>query len=377
DASAENRSHLVIQSIIAQLNQFNPNRRIYGQDATEWVDIGNATTTNDITYTSKYKTSIEMIEEVSGDQYTGNGQYIYFVQYNPRSSTTTSTTSNKLVDSTASFVSTLAGLTVYNNTDGTSTTISAVDSATQLSLSSDIFTSGEDYIIPTYDLHWKAKPLSVTGSLTEGVEPSEIKVGKSVDGVINVVIYNAGLDPHGNGMEFLNYDFTISGTGSRWKYVSQTSTIGADIVKAEFEADTSLWDTTSDGNRIGNFPSSGSYSYTMQFEDRDSSGVKTGVLAVAANDNDFNDLVRNESKWQGRGRTDQIIRRFSNPRFKCTKFIPYSEASEYVLGDIYTLTIPSFGLSAKKLRLMQLDYEFWGVQLQFEEDETTILEAEL
>lgn len=64
------------------------------------------------------------------------------------SGTTTSTTANKLVDSTQNFTSSVQiGDTVNNTTDGTSATITAVDSNTTLSLSSDIMTTGETYTI--------------------------------------------------------------------------------------------------------------------------------------------------------------------------------------------------------------------------------------
>jgi len=63
------------------------------------------------------------------------------------SGTTTATTAGKLVDSTASFGSSLVGKRVANSTDTTFTKITAVDSATTLSVESDIFANGESYHI--------------------------------------------------------------------------------------------------------------------------------------------------------------------------------------------------------------------------------------
>jgi hypothetical protein len=63
------------------------------------------------------------------------------------SGTTTSTTANKLVDSSAAFGSALVGDIVGNTTDNTFTRITAVDSATTLSVEDDIFASGEGYQI--------------------------------------------------------------------------------------------------------------------------------------------------------------------------------------------------------------------------------------
>ena len=64
------------------------------------------------------------------------------------SSTTTGTTAYKLIDSGQTFTKTVSvGDTVNNTTDSTSTTISAIDSDTQLTVKNDIFTSGETYTI--------------------------------------------------------------------------------------------------------------------------------------------------------------------------------------------------------------------------------------
>ena len=68
------------------------------------------------------------------------------------SGTATSTSASKLVDTSADFITdATVGDTVLNTTDDTSTTISAIDSKTQLSLAADIFTSGESYEITTAD----------------------------------------------------------------------------------------------------------------------------------------------------------------------------------------------------------------------------------
>lgn len=63
------------------------------------------------------------------------------------SGTTDGATANKLVDSTASFTSNLLGYIVYNTTDNTVATVTAVDDANTLSLSADIMDSGENYTL--------------------------------------------------------------------------------------------------------------------------------------------------------------------------------------------------------------------------------------
>lgn len=64
------------------------------------------------------------------------------------------TSANKLVDSTATFAldGVLVGAIVRNTTDNTYASVTAIDSETQLTLDTDIFVSGEDYIIINWDI---------------------------------------------------------------------------------------------------------------------------------------------------------------------------------------------------------------------------------
>jgi len=66
-----------------------------------------------------------------------------------QSGTTTSTTADKLVDTGGDFVNkgVAIGDTVYNPTDTTAALVTAIDSATTLSVDADIFASGEEYEI--------------------------------------------------------------------------------------------------------------------------------------------------------------------------------------------------------------------------------------
>jgi hypothetical protein len=64
------------------------------------------------------------------------------------SGTTTATTADKLVQAGASFTTTVeVGNIVINTTDGTKTTVTAVDSDTTLSVADNIMASGEAYTI--------------------------------------------------------------------------------------------------------------------------------------------------------------------------------------------------------------------------------------
>jgi len=80
------------------------------------------------------------------------GGYSAFDWYPPGyeiSSSATSTTADKLVDSTQYFTTRYLNATITNTTDSpdTTATITAIDSGTTLSLSSDIMESGDSYLI--------------------------------------------------------------------------------------------------------------------------------------------------------------------------------------------------------------------------------------
>jgi len=121
----------------------------YASFATDgvWVEA-------DITLNKTVGTETQLLDYLSFDGYG------YFEDgVNPRtlidpvntlvdSTTTGTTTAYKLIDSGQTFLTSVAiGDTVYNDTDTTETTITAIDSDTQLSIKNDIMTTGEDYRI--------------------------------------------------------------------------------------------------------------------------------------------------------------------------------------------------------------------------------------
>jgi hypothetical protein len=90
----------------------------------------------------------------------------------PLTGTATDTIVNKLVDSTATFISDniTTGDVIYNTTDATSAAVVSVDSETELTLDADIFVSGESW---SYGL-----PL---GTGVGGPEPSDIGFSRIVE----------------------------------------------------------------------------------------------------------------------------------------------------------------------------------------------------
>ena len=70
-------------------------------------------------------------------------------QYSLAAGTTSTATTFKLVDSTATFVTSnvTIGMIASNTTDSTTSRIEAIDSETQLTLNSDVFNNGEEYVV--------------------------------------------------------------------------------------------------------------------------------------------------------------------------------------------------------------------------------------
>jgi len=314
--TAQTKWHLVIQSVISQINKYNPTgKKIYGQDPDEWKNLGNPTKKSDnsdfpdLMYTASYKRGMEIIEEITADKYTEDGQYVYYVK---RYST---------------------------NNYG-------------------------------FYVRYKDPDVATGNTITQGTEPTEIKAKRATDEVINAIIYNCGFDPYEAGMEYLNYNpASQSSLGSKWKYVTTTSHLGQTLLNIEFEADTSKWNTTSDGGRKENFPKDAEYTYTFQFEGRNTDGSYTGVAATAADDDAFRDAIRLEAKWRGKEVTDRIIKLYSNPRYKVTSVVYQSNTES--IGAAYNIILPSFGLhTTHPLRLKEIKSTFWDTTLEFEEDET-------
>ncbi|MDX1486566.1 MAG: hypothetical protein R3268_00090 [Acidiferrobacterales bacterium] len=109
------------------------------------------------------------------------------------SGTASSTAQGQLTDSSATFVSdgVVVGDIVNNTTTGTTTTVSNVDSQTLLTLSSDIFTSGQSYSIGHANLG------IYVSSAFDTYGPGEANEGRwiaQVDGAANISIWEPNAD---------------------------------------------------------------------------------------------------------------------------------------------------------------------------------------
>lgn len=329
ETASLDRSDRIIQWVIQTINSYSDDgsgtRKIYGESAAEWTNIGNDVGSSTIRYTSPYRPAYEIIEDLSSSEHTGNGQYYYYLTYN--------TTEDR------------------------------------------------------YEFIYKAKDPTSTSTIEEGNYPiTNVKPLRSDDEVINFAIYNCGVDGYGNGLEFPYFDFTQgAGKGGRWKYITKTNNIADNLVNEEFnDGNQSSWDTYTgtDGvaHRQSFFPKSAAFPYTFTtVENRDSgTHLPDGTFPTVNDEGEFNDIIWEECKWRGWSVTKQIIDLHNDARKKVTLTVAYgSESSNLLLGNVYKLKLPSFGLygsdgTGQKLRLVQIDYHQQDTEYFFEEDEQII-----
>jgi hypothetical protein len=330
---------VAIQYIITQLNLYNKNRYIYGGNPTEWADLGNPTVMSTgaafptINYSTKYKTAVEIVQELSMTNYTGDGQYIFWINFND-----------------------------------------SVQSPGQ--------PSGYK---GRYEFIWRSKNTNNETNaieLTEGDEFMEkLDESKSVDDVVNCVIYNAGVDLNGNGIEGLNYNFSFTNYGLRWQYISSTSDTHSTMLKneqtlnsANFPIDTDTKQATSSFPNNYNETTrvwSGSYVF-VSIRTCNDVGLVSNSHPTATSKEEYINYLRYEAKYQGKEKTDALIDLYNRPRFQLKVQFGRNSSLSFALGGIYLMTFPSFGIRGRYLRIYQIDYNYENTIVTFKEDELTL-----
>jgi hypothetical protein len=226
---------------------------------------------------------------------------------------------------------------------------------------------------PVLYLKWLPKGTDTDHIFTEGVEPTNIKIDKKGDEIINAIIYPLGKDAYNISRHDVNFDaVSIGKFGQKWKYITSTGQILNDLLQAEIasDEDKSKFNYDAQGNPIDLFPVS--YPYTIvNFNDRDDeTGADLGTAITVDNDAEYNQAIRKEAKWVGKQQTQRILDKLANPRYFVTLELPFT--TDYTIGNVAEVTIPSYNFENKKLRLVQIKYDPFKTILSLEEDEKTI-----
>ena len=269
------------------------------------------------------------------------------------SSTATGTTASKLVDTSQSFL-TVGRVKVddvlENTTDGTRTFITAIDSATVLSLQNDIVVSGEKYRI------------------LDGQEIKGARVEKKTFDIVNHVIYNCGPDLYGIGIKNHYFDATTTSNEVLDKFMPYTQ-ISRELIEQEIVAANLVL-----SNPNGEFTySKGAGGSNNRYTNRAYNFTPTWGGSAVTTDDSYNDSLRTECERIGRGLAVALTARTGHPRWKGSITLKGSNIVPGILGEFY---VPSIGLWKVLLRIktvtQQVSGKGWTTTLEVEEDEKRI-----
>jgi len=171
-----------------------PGKKIYASDIEDRIDAINANNTileescvdlastqNNISGQKTF-TANPIVPTPTSDTHAATKGYVDgmgFVAYSGRLATgmkeygtASSTSSGKLVDSTATFITAniAAGDWVYNKTDATVAQVVSVDSETQLTLDTNIMASGEIYSVGTLKINSELVTLDLSSFIPAGAK---------------------------------------------------------------------------------------------------------------------------------------------------------------------------------------------------------------
>lgn len=316
----------IIRDIIKETNRMqmlnlDSPRYIVGGEIEEWTNSSicdNPIVKSDgtpfplQTISRKYTNAMELIQEVSGPDFTEDGAYYWFVDYLP---------------------------------------------------------SQDKWV-----LKWRFKSQSLTSGITEGTKEINFNVSKTAEEVIGAIICNLGDDLYGHFHEELVFNPSSAKIGMEIRYWTKTAEIIPTIVRDEInnDLDKSKFPYDTEGANIGKFPVAGAFPYT--YTSIPKRNITTGEILkgedlIAYGSNGYNRLIVDEATWQARIMVFDYLDIYGNPKLNST--VTYQRGTDsYVLGALYPITAPSFNLIEEPMRLNQVDYDFWNVTLHLEQDES-------
>ena len=305
----------ILTGVINQVNNYNSTREVNFIAPSTKSD---GTSFPQRTYYESYKRALDIIEDLSGDDYTEDGAYYYYVRYNK--------------------------------------------------------------VTKVFDLFWRPKAFSETYNaelITEGIEPVNMKFSVNDDEVYQAIIYNCGANPSGAGMEFLYFgsnNSTFNSGGSiNWYYMTETSSIGDNILNAEFESRKTSWEQSDEGKRISSYPTV--YPYTFgSIRTRNPQTYEPLGGSITVNDDDeFLDAVENEAQAKGWFIAKKFVEQNGMAKRHFDIQIPFESMNIYPCGEIINVTSESFNQKRVPLRIMERTIEEGIMVLRLEEDEVTVV----
>lgn len=228
-------------------------------------------------------------------------------------------------------------------------------------------------------LVWKSVSLLTTSVLTEGTDFHSYTVGFDKNDVINTLIVDAGTDLKGAGIIGIAYNLeSVGKLGPKTKYYSESRRVFSLIHQDEINAGSAAGSTFTESGYPDGFP------WLMLFEERDSFGSYNGSELDATDSTDFNNFLRNESRWKAVNEAQKIVDRLGEERLRLDYNLELG-SNNFVPGQLNEFIIKTFGWlgspetdPSKKLRIRDWTHTWnntgWNTRIVAREDEKVILD---
>jgi len=209
------------------------------------------------------------------------------------------------------------------------------------------------YINPSNELVWKQMNSTVeTTTPIEEEECESITCSNKTDNIVNALIIYCGSDAYNRGVRTQTSNWSsMAKNGAKFKIMTSTNSTASEIMTAEATKSGKFTDGKT-------FPDSGEYPYTTTW----------GV--VCANDKEYNEALRTQIKNQAKLKGEEYLKKLSAEPLTVNATLPFTK--KYVLGGVYYINFPSYGVSNKLMRIHNIAYHDYTVTLELKEDELKI-----
>lgn len=215
------------------------------------------------------------------------------------------------------------------------------------------------------EFHWKypGQTASATINLDE-IKCSTISLKKSIFDVVNLVFFNAGNDPAGNGISWYKYDETSKNPELRSKQHPMTE-IARDLQQAEKD-----FATAAGTPFTGEYPDFGTYgNYTTSWNEVCTNNADY-LGSIGTGDLSNGSGFRNEAAKKGVNAALAIIKGFGDLRWRGT--VQMKGRVTYNVGDLLAVTWSDANMVKHKLRCKGVEHQVnnkgWTTTLTLEED---------
>lgn len=185
-------------------------------------------------------------------------------------------------------------------------------------------------------------------------------LSKSTFDVVNMVVFNCGLDMYGVGT--LNFFFDRSTKSSKllMKYKAYTD-VTVRLIQDELNA----------GNLVAN--ASGTFTFQGNQYNRNGTVTAKWNSTAYSSDSTYNEALRDEAVRIGTSRASSLTQKRGSPRWKGSIDL---KGTNYVPGEVITYTSIPQGINDQMLRITDVTHQItsngWSTSIDVEEDEPMI-----